>query len=197
MKFPKTLTTLAMAMALIACAQSGDSPPKPTDTSSKAPRIYPPKLASDLVDRSGEVQSVQGIDPRKYFVANEIALNAVDADGDGIWDDVMERIKDDPIWNEVDNKLIVQTLIGKQDSMMFKSVAAVIDPQSKESLAMGCFYYKYPRGSQNYDLTRRFDKAIKSAVLTSKPRVLAYKYGDFLANGKLIPGLRKQPDSCK
>jgi hypothetical protein len=49
----------------------------------------------------------------------------------------MERIKDDPIWNEVDNKLIVQTLIGMQDSMMFKSVAAVIDPQSKESLAMG------------------------------------------------------------
>ncbi len=186
-----------MAMALVACAQGGDSPPKPTDTSSKAPRIYPPKLASDLVDHSGEVQSVQGIDPRKYFVANEIALNAVDADGDGIWDDVMERIKDDPIWNEVDNKLIVQTLIGMQDSMMFKSVAAVIDLQSKESLAMGCFYYKYPRGPQNYDLERRFDKAIKSAVFTSKPRVLAYKYGDFLANGKLIPGLRKQPDSCK
>jgi hypothetical protein len=197
MKLFKSLTFTTAALILMGCAQGSGTAATPADTSSKAPRVYTPKLASDLVDRSGEVQSVQGIDPRKYFVANEIALNAVDADGDGIWDDVMERIKDDPIWNEVDNKLIVQTLIGRQGSMMTKSIAQVIDPQEPSRLARGCFYSKYPDPTKYYDLERKFYKVIESAVFTSKPRVLAYKYGDLLANGQILPGFITQPESCK
>lgn len=192
------MAVVATSVILVACAQgSGSSPAPMTDTSSKAPRIYKPKLASDLVDRSGEVQSVQGIDPRKYFVANEIALNAVDADGDGIWDDVMERIKDDPIWGEMNNKLIVQTLIAKQDSMSFKSVSDVTNPNRPSLLARGCLWYKYPDPTKYYEIKSRFDKAIETAVFTSKPRVLAHKYGDFLANGKLMPSIPDKAESCK
>ena len=195
----KFLLTIFVALLLSACAQGSTvSATTMEDTSALAPRIYTPKLASDLVDRSGEVQSVQGINPSKYFVANEIALGAVDADGDGIWDDIMARLKDDPIWNEFDHKLIVQSIIGLQESMQMKSVAAVIDPERKSLLAMGCFYYHHPYHSATYyEKDKKFYKTIESAVFTSKPRVLAHKYQDFLANGKWLPGTKSTAESCR
>jgi hypothetical protein len=76
MKLLKSFTLTTAALILMGCAQGSGTAATPADTSTKATRVYTPTLASDLVDRSGEVQSVQGIDPRKYFVANEIALEA-------------------------------------------------------------------------------------------------------------------------
>lgn len=121
----------ASVLTLSACAGGGSPGSEPL---SPAAQVLP--------DESGQVEWVQGEDPRKYFIANKRALNAVDADGDGVWDDVQQRLAADPISKKVDARALKQYVIARQNALLFKTRAQARVSPMPEAAAAACLNYR-------------------------------------------------------
>lgn len=187
--FLKSLVVGSLLSALVACASGGGS-----DTATTPGQ-------TGLVDESGLVEVVQGEDPRRYFIANGPALNAVDADKDGIWDDVQARLATSSAVQNVDPGAVKQLVQYHQGKLFRKTVAeAKVNPNGY-SLARGCFFYREtakgtPRGlaHQRWD---ELNKAVSAALFVSKERVLASEYADALASGGSFSAAPETESSCR
>lgn len=186
----KTLVVCSLLSALVACAGGGSGPSTPA-----------PGQPPGLVDESGQVEAVQGEDPRKYYIANRPALNAVDADNDGIWDDVQQRLASSPAVTRAEPRVVRQLVGAYQDRLVTKTVVEAKANPSKFSYAMAChFYLEKKRNASDFAALSSFRElmvAVKSALFVSKERLLANEYADAMANGGRFDDAPETEESCR
>lgn len=200
---------LAISAAILLSACAGGSGAADSSTS----QAEDPARAA-LPDNSGKVEPVQGEDPKRYYIANLRALNAVDKDKNGIWDDIEkaleERLKSDP--NEhirnIDRRPLLQVVRSFQADMQLTSKQ---EAQGREEVlnleALDCLDAMIQAGALPREimvagvsrLTATYVVSIaEAAVMNSKERVLASAYADILASGGAYP-IQSSPslEACK
>lgn len=194
MRISNKLGVLLLALALAACSNSGSSSPHVIDTGSSDVSAD----AAALPNYSGEVERIQGQDPRRYFIGNMPALNAVDKDGDGIWDDIQERLAKDPAIADADPRGVRLLVLGHQERMLYRSRAqAYAASPSKRSYGKACIYYMAKRAEKKASAVEAAAiEAVEKAVYTSKERVLASLYADGLASGGVFSTAPDNAESC-
>lgn len=184
------------SVALSACAGSSDSP---NPASAAVENI----ARAALPDNSAKVEAVQGENPVRYFIANQRALNAVDKDGNGIWDDIEagleRRLAAEPdAVKTMDRRPLLQIIRGQQAKMLFTSVAeATADKVSLYSFAGECMRSMVKAGllpdsvlvsGRNRPTVEYLRDMAVELVMTSKERVLASRYADGLKSGSSLSG---------
>lgn len=171
------LKILALAAISILSACGGASAPSVTPSS--GPGTWP--------DYSAQVESLDGADPRKFFIANGPALNAVDADGNGLWDDVEERLRTSPVAAATDPRLVALHIRGYQHSLMSRTraEAAAVFRILEHSTACADYLGKQ-RGLSLLHINeerRELAREVEAALFVTKQRVLAASYASALASG--------------
>jgi hypothetical protein len=190
---PFTAVVVIVITALTACAGGSDS-------SSSSPPAAPQQPVG-LLDESAKVEIVQGQDPRKYFIANRPALNAVDADNDGLWDDVQARLAAADIVSRVDPRVVSQLVRSFQDRLVMKTVAEAKANPNGYAYARACYLYLArakgtPEGLVEKDW-RELLTAVQAAVFASKERVLASEYADGMSSGGRFSQAPVNEASCR
>jgi hypothetical protein len=194
-----TSSSLLLVLALSACA---------ADTDNHA--ANDPARAA-LPDKSGTVESVHGEDPKRYYIANLPALNAVDKDGNGLWDDievaVHERMQHEPaVIQNMDMRPVWQVARHFQQTMQYQSQAeARANSIDLYAYSLACLDFLVK--SKQLPATVQVGAASKNtifyvadiatqAVMTSKERVLASTYADMLSSGGVYPNAPVGGDAC-
>lgn len=151
-------------------------------------------------DYSAQVESVGGQNPAKFFIANGPALNAVDADGNGLWDDVEERLRTSATVAALDPRLVSLKIRTYQHSLMSrtrdeaKQVFRLLEHSTACALHLGGL-----TGATREDVNRtisELSREVEAAVFVSKQRVLAAAYASALASGGKYTVPRANAESC-
>lgn len=192
-KLFRAAALLAAALSLSACA--GNS------ASARATSNPTPPGASQLPDESAQVEAVQGEDPRNYFIANQRALNAVDADSDGVWDDVQARLQADPTVAGVDPRALRQMAVAYQQRLLYTTRAQARVSPSPTARASACVMYRATASGLNEGQALRLlnaaELAVQRALYVSKARLLANEYSSALSSGGGFAPAPEAEGSCQ
>jgi hypothetical protein len=194
--FSKKVLLIAVLPAVLA-ACSGGGPGASAQSSSDAEAAR-----ARLPDFSATVERVQGEDPTRYFIGNLRALNAVDLDGNGLWDDIEARVQADSVLAGADLRMTSLYIRAFQQTMQWRTHSDARDPQKNlYPWALSCIGYHSLRlhaDDRAAAFTYRQDvsKRLREAIVTSRERVLALKYSDGLASGSVLPVQAPAEGSC-
>lgn len=179
----------ACVVTLSACGGGGNAPSAPP---SVGPGTWP--------DHSAQVESVGGQNPAKFFIANGPALNAVDADGNGLWDDIEERLSSSAVVQAEDQRLVRMMIRGYQQTLMVRTMAEAKELfRFEEHLTACARYLGETKGHSEAwinESQRVLSREIEAAVFVSKQRVLAAAYANALASGGRYTSPDANPESC-
>lgn len=180
---------IAACVVMLSACGGGNAPSAPP---SSGPGTWP--------DYSAQVESVDGEDPAKFFIGNGPALNAVDADGNGLWDDVEERLRTSATVAALDPRLVSLKIRTYQHSLMSrtrdeaKQVFRLLEHSTACALHLGGL-----TGATREDVNRtisELSREVEAAVFVSKQRVLAAAYASALASGGKYTVPRANAESC-
>lgn len=195
-RMSRLMFAITLSLSLTACAgDRAQNTQAAGQSSSSGPASRAAEAARALLpDNSSSVERVGGEDPRRFFVANLRALNAVDLDGNGLWDDIEAAAVVHPLLKDEEPRVIRKGIQAYQAAMTTltreeTNKAAALDG------AFMCFVWlaksKYPDDMlAEAKLTEGLAYGFEAVAVTSKERVLAMVYHNAMMSGHVSSFLR-------